>query len=293
MSGSPFHPGELEAQARAGGGSRGSGIRDFMIDQHRAFFESLPFIAVASIDRGWPVATLLAGEPGFIQAPDPHRLDVSAELDPSDPAQRSLTAGAPAGLLGIEFASRRRNRANGVIMSASPRGFVLDVRQSFGNCPQYIQPRDFRTAPAGPRSPETLQRLDREGREAISGADTFFVASAARMDEEAFGVDISHRGGPPGFVRVDGDTLTIPDFKGNRYFNTLGNLVSNPRAALLFVDFAKGDLLHLQGATEIIWDGPAARAFPGAERLWRFRVHRAWRKRGVLPLRWTFRALDV
>ena len=100
-------------------------------------------------------------------------------------------------------------------MSASPRGFVLDVRQSFGNCPQYIQPRDFRTAPAGPRSPETLQRLDREGREAISGADTFFVASAARMDEEAFGVDISHRGGPPGFVRVDGDTLTIPDFKGN------------------------------------------------------------------------------
>ena len=207
MSGSPFHPGELEAQARAGGGSRGSGIRDFMIDQHRAFFESLPFIAVASIDRGWPVATLLAGEPGFIQAPDPHRLDVSAELDPSDPAQRSLTAGAPAGLLGIEFASRRRNRANGVIMSASPRGFVLDVRQSFGNCPQYIQPRDFRTASAGSRPPETLQRL----------------------------------------AGSDGDHLG--------------------------------------------WSGGAR--LPGAERLWRFRVHRAWRKRGVLPLRWTFRALDV
>ena len=52
------------------------------------------------------------------------------------------------------------------------------------------------------------------------------------------GMDVSHRGGRPGFVKLDGDTLVVPDFRGNRYFNTLGNLVSDPRAALVFVDFA-------------------------------------------------------
>ena len=64
----------------------------------------------------------------------------------------------------------------------------------------------------------------------------------------AYGADISHRGGRPGFVRVDGDVLTIPDFRGNRYFNTLGNLIAEPRASLLFVDFETGDLLQLQGS---------------------------------------------
>ena len=42
-------------------------------------------------------------------------------------------------------------------------------------------------------------------------------------------MDISHRGGRPGFVRVDGDVLTIPDFRGNRYFNTLSNLLLEQR----------------------------------------------------------------
>jgi predicted pyridoxine 5'-phosphate oxidase superfamily flavin-nucleotide-binding protein len=53
---------------------------------------------------------------------------------------------------------------------------------------------------------------------------------------------VSHRGGRPGFVRIDGDdTLTVPDFNGNRFFNTLGNLAVHPRAGLLFIDFDNGD----------------------------------------------------
>ncbi len=248
---SPFHPGEIEAQLLAGGGSPGGGIRDSMSAQHRAFFEALPFIVVGSVDAGWPVAAILAGTPGFVSAPDPRTLRVAASLDPSDPAQRSLVAGAPAGILGIQLATRRRNRANGVIASADSRGFVLHVRQSFGNCPQYIHPRDVRAAP----------------------------------DEPEGGVDISHRGGEPGFVRLSGSTLTVPDFSGNRYFNTLGNLVASPRAGLLFVDFARGDLLNLLGTVEIVWEGPEVDSFPGAERIWRLRVERAWRKRAAVPLR--------
>jgi len=208
-------------------------------------------------------------------------------MDPSDPATRAFKTAAPAGLLGIDLATRRRNRANGLIASADRNGFVLDVRQSFGNCPQYIQVREIRRVPSLSQPTERFEQLDPAARDAISRADTFFVASSARTDEATGGVDVSHRGGPAGFVRIDGSVLTIPDFRGNRYFNTFGNLVSEPRAALLFVDFARGDLLHLHGTTEIVWDGPEVRSFPGAERLWRVEVQRGWRRRGALPLRWT------
>jgi predicted pyridoxine 5'-phosphate oxidase superfamily flavin-nucleotide-binding protein len=283
----PFHRGELEAQARAGGGAQGGAIRPRMPDQHRAFFEALPFVAVASTWDGYPVATIWAGPPGFIAAPAPETLRFAGPLDPSDPATAAFTAGAPFGLLGIELATRRRNRANGVITSADPEGVTVAIGQSFGNCPKYIQPREVQRVPPGVTSTEPLTRLDRAATAAITGADTFFIASAARAGEPTGGVDISHRGGPPGFVRVDGDVLTIPDFQGNRYFNTLGNLVSEPRAALLFVDFARGDLLHVQGTTEIQWDGPEVRALAGAERLWRVHVERGWHRRGALALRWT------
>ncbi len=98
---------------------------------------------------------------------------------------------------------------------------------------------------------------------------------------------MSHRGGRPGFVRVDGNLLTIPDFSGNRYFNTLGNFVLNPRAALLFPDFATGDLLHVAGSVEIVWEGDELRRFAGAQRLWRLRVTAGERRRGALGSRWS------
>jgi predicted pyridoxine 5'-phosphate oxidase superfamily flavin-nucleotide-binding protein len=286
MSESVFHPGEIEAQIRAGGGASGGGIRDFMSEHQRQFFGSLPFIAVASVDDGGPVATLLAGEPGFVSALDVYTLRIVADLEPTDPAHRALTVGAPAGLLGIDFAAQRRNRANGFIAQAGERGLAVQIRQSFGNCPRYIHAREVRPAPARREKTEALSKLDAKAREAIAAADTFFVASASRADRSTGGVDVSHRGGPSGFVRVEGDALLIPDYAGNRYFNTLGNLVADPRAALLFVDFGSADLLQLQGTTEIIWDGPQVSAVPGAERIWRLQVLRAYRRRGALPLRW-------
>lgn len=281
MSEWPFHAGELEAQARTGGYARGGIIRARMPDQHRTFFEALPFVVVASTHHGAPVATLWTGAPGFVAAPDPATLRFAVALDAADPATHAFTAGAPFGLVGIELATRRRNRANGVVTAAGPTGVEVAIQQSFGNCPQYIQPREVRTVAAGVASTDAFERLDPEAAAAIARADMFFVATSARTDEPTGGVDVSHRGGPPGFVRVDGDVLTIPDFRGNRYFNTLGNLVSEPRAALLFVDLARGDLLHVQGTTEIQWEGAELRAFTGAERLWRVHVERGWRRRGA------------
>lgn len=287
---SPFHQDELAAQARAGGGASGAGIRDFMPDQHREFFASLPYLFIGTTDaEGWPLATMLTGAPGFIHAPDPVTLRVAALPDARDPAANHFGVGQEIGLLGLDLATRRRNRANGRIAQRDAAGFALAVRQSFGNCPQYIQSRAVSSAPSQPGNAEPLAALDGEARSVISLADTFFVASRSRPESGAAGgADISHRGGRPGFILVEGDTLTIPDFRGNRYFNTLGNLLGEPRGSLLFIDFERGDLLQLQGMAEIDWSDKATGLIEGAQRLWRFHVVRGWRRRAASPLRWAF-----
>ena len=285
----PFHAGELAAQALAGVASRGAGIRPFMPDQHRIFFGQLPWLFAGVLDRdGWPLATALAAAPGFVASPTPTTLSIAALPSEGDPAFDAFRPGSPIGLLGLELETRRRNRANGRIGSIAANGFTVEIAQSFGNCAKYIQIRNrLQDGRDLASTASSLSGLDEEARALIAGADTLFIASAAALDAETGGIDISHRGGRPGFVRVDGDTLTVPDFAGNNYFNTFGNLLQEPRAALLFVDFATGGLLQLQGEAEIVWQGPELARLDGAERLWRFHVKRGWRRAHALSLRWS------
>ena len=107
---------------------------------------------------------------------------------------------------------------------------------------------------------------------------------------------MSHRGGRPGFLRVDVEVdsaglatvcLTMPDYTGNFFFNTLGNLVAWPRAGLLVPDYTDGSLLHLAADAAIELDGEALAEFPGALRLLRLAVRAAWWREGALPLRWS------
>jgi predicted pyridoxine 5'-phosphate oxidase superfamily flavin-nucleotide-binding protein len=197
-------------------------------------------------------------------------------------------------LLGIQPHTRRRNRLNGRVMTSDAQGFDLHVDQSFGNCPKYIQAR--RPEYTGPRSaPPALarmRRLDERAVQLVRGADTFFIATAHPRAREhgapEQGVDVSHRGGKPGFVRIDeGAVLTAPDFTGNSYFNTLGNLQLEPRCGLLFIDFARGDTLQVAARAEIVTEGAELAAFRGALRLLRLRVEAALRTENALPLRWT------
>ena len=282
-----FHQDERAAQALAGQGASRAAIRPFMPDQHRAFFALLPYLfAAASDERGWPMASVLTGETGFVQSPDPVTLRIAALPASDDPARRGFVAGAEIGLLGLDFTTRRRNRANGRLVAVDD-GLTVRIAQSFGNCAQYIQTRRPTSRPANHPTPEELGGLDVAARALIASSDSFFVASRSRPEMGAEGgLDMSHRGGRPGFVGVQGDQLAIPDFRGNRFYNTLGNLLGEPRAGLIFIDFASGDILQLQGTVTIDWhpdDGPA-----GAERLWRVTVERAWRRRGAFPFAWTF-----
>lgn len=296
--GAVFHAGERALQARAGVADQLDALgprvlRSFMPDQHREFFGLLPWVLVGSLDRqGQPWASALAGAPGFMEAATAHALTIRALPHPLDPLAANLREGAPVGLLGLQPHTRRRNRLNGV---AAMRDGAWQVRvgQSFGNCPKYIQahePLAWPDAPA-PSLAHDGPALDVESRELIARADTFFIATAhpdaLHSTDPAHGVDVSHRGGPQGFVRLQGDTLTVPDFHGNLYFNTLGNLVAHPLAGLLFVDFERGDLLWLATTAELHWEGPLLADFPGAQRVVQFHVRHVRRVRSALPLRWS------
>jgi uncharacterized protein len=267
-------------------------LRDFMPDQHREFYARLPFLVVGSLDaRGRPWASLVAGEPGFVSTPDNRTISVRAQALPGDPLGENLVPGAAVGCLGIELATRRRNRANGRIAGAGAHGFDVAVDIAFGNCPKYIQARAVRLAPgqaqSAPAAPNVSATLDAARTHLVEHADTFFIASRHADDDRdpRHGVDVSHRGGRPGFISVrEGKQLVFPDFAGNFHFATLGNVLVDPRVGLLFAGFEQRDLLWITGRAQILWIGPEVEEFQGAERLIVVDIDEARWSEGALPL---------
>ncbi|MEW9843093.1 pyridoxamine 5'-phosphate oxidase family protein [Pseudomonas juntendi] len=292
---SPWHAGEKTLQEKVGVAERMEAfgqkvIRDYMPDQHRTFYHQLPFMVAASVDaQGRPWATLLEGPEGFVSSPDPRQLTIDARLAADDPATPGLVAGQAIGLLGIELHTRRRNRLNGQIRQAVAGQLQVAVEQSFGNCPQYIQLRGYARVAEPAQGRIDATSLDATTVSMIQSADTFFVASYVEHDNGQRSVDVSHRGGRPGFVRVQGNTLTIPDYAGNLHFNTLGNLLVNPRAGLLFIDFSNGNVLQVGGRAEVLLESPAIQAFEGAERLWTLEVDQVVWRPAAVSLRWAFK----
>lgn len=293
---SPFHAGEIAVQERLGVRAKVEAqgrrfIRDYLTEQHQLFYTQLPFLIAGTVDvKGHPWASILIGAPGFLSTPDDRTLQIASRPLVGDPLANTLAEGIDIGLLGIELPTRRRNRLNGTVTAITSNGFTVRVAQSFGNCPQYIQARTVELVKTNhPQSIQEVTTLAEPERTMITAADTFFIATAFHGD--AFnlvrGVDVSHRGGKPGFVRIDDDrTLTFPDFAGNLHFNTIGNLLLDPHAGLLFIDFHCGDLLYLTGTAEVLWESED-QAFAGAERLIRFQILQGYRVEGRLPLRWS------
>jgi len=213
-----------------------------------------------------------------------------ASINEHDPFWNNIQHNPRIASLFLELATRRRLRINGKISRLSADRLLLDVEVCYPNCPKYIQRRHIQleNVKRSENAPSAMdgETLHREQTALIRASDTFFVASA----HAERGVDVSHRGGPPGFVEVvDECTLRIPDYAGNGMFNTLGNLAVNPRAGLVFLDFERNRTLQLTGSTEILWDREdTAGRTGGAQRVWDFRVNR-WRESEThAGLRWEF-----
>jgi predicted pyridoxine 5'-phosphate oxidase superfamily flavin-nucleotide-binding protein len=277
---SVFHEGELAAQKLAG--ERTTAERNSPMIANRImpgaleFLRQQPMVIVGTLsDDGTVWASPLIGKPGFVSSLNGRQ--VYFDLASAAPVKRdilwcNLREGSHMGMLAIELATRRRLRVNGVLSKVSAGELVLDVREAYPNCPKFIQRRKFvweEDAAVSNRLAEAGEGMTLDVRELFAKADTLFLAT----DHAERGADVSHRGGNAGFVQVlDARTLRIPEYPGNGLFNSIGNLMTNPRAGVMALDFDHGRMVQATGK--------ARAELQGTERYIEFKVER-WQ---LLPL---------
>ncbi|MBX7546831.1 pyridoxamine 5'-phosphate oxidase family protein [Streptomyces sp. NPDC004232] len=285
-----YHAGSLAVQELLGVRDRadhvGRSLGQDVKPVAAAFLELQPLLVVGAADPGtgrvWTAA--LTGTPGFARATGPRQMSVVTPQDPPpagrpDPPLASAlrTPGTRVGTIALDPRTRRRMRLNGRLRPTA-RGFAVEADQVFSNCPKYIQRRQSYETVTGraPGTPRLLAELAEEQREFVRRADTFFLATV-----HDGGADVSHRGGNPGFVRVVSPReLSWPDYAGNAMFLTLGNLRTDPRAGLLFLDWTTGDTLQLTGEAHTAFTADGGRSV-------RFTLTEARWAPGALPLRWS------
>lgn len=280
----PYHEGELLVQQRVAeieaARQNGRVISNVIPKGALKFIEQQPMVVVGSIDDQQNIwASVLIGHPGFTTAVNQCTVVFNltwAVCNWSDPFWTNIKRRAQVGVLIIELATRRRLRLNGHITHTAPKRLQLDVAESYPNCPKYIQRRHAKILVTQSlrhsyvSEPRVGQSLEPDQQAFIAAADTFFVASAHPMR----GVDASHRGGNPGFIRVlDDRTLRIPDYVGNSMFNTLGNFMVNPKAGLIFLDFERSRTLQLIGQPKILWKlDDLMHTTGGTQRYWNLKI---------------------
>jgi predicted pyridoxine 5'-phosphate oxidase superfamily flavin-nucleotide-binding protein len=280
----PFHEGELAVQQRAGerdiARRNGVGISSRIVAGALSFLARQRLLAVTvAADDGQLWTSVWCGEPGFVTSTDGERVSIRPGLmtaSPDDPVRRHLAVGREVGVLAIELASRRRLRINGTIEALLTGEIRIVVRESVPNCPKYIQrrqPFDASATEAGKSPTESGRKVDEQRRELVERADTAFVGSV----HPAHGVDASHRGGAPGFIRVvDTTTLRVPDYRGNGMFMTLGNFEVDSRASLAVIDFERRRVVSFSGSARLHFETENAQhPTGGTGRYWDFTV-REW-----------------
>jgi NAD(P)H-flavin reductase len=132
-----------------------------------------------------------------------------------------------------------------------------------GNCPKYLNKKRIVPDIPQPRLVSESVPLVQAAVDLVAKADMFFISSS----NKGLDMDTNHRGGPPGFVRLlsndeRGCVLVYPEYSGNRFYQTLGNLLTKPEAGLAFPDFDTGNILYITGTTEILVQERASRVLP-------------------------------
>ncbi|KDN45806.1 hypothetical protein RSAG8_04639, partial [Rhizoctonia solani AG-8 WAC10335] len=279
-----WHPGELAMQFKLNyvqAVQFAYTSRDHLPPQHRTFHTSnIAFLPLTTLDpesRPWvSLVSSKSGKPGFVESPSEVELVVNADVWDGDPVRENLREGKGklvAGV-GIEWATRRRNKVAGVLRNVGWDGtsmkLDMKVTRTLGNCPKYITVRTVEPSATSPHVVYHKPTLGPDGRlpddvvDFIHRADTIFVGTTYVADpsqEERFPSHLgtNQRGGRAGFVRVrkDGLTLVVPDYSGNRFMNSLGNVQATPLAGITILDFSTGDILYLTGRAQNVFDQPA------------------------------------
>jgi hypothetical protein len=155
----------------------------------------------------------------------------------------------PCGGLAISLALARRARINGVLMSQGDAS-ELTAAETFTLCRKYMAPSlPMEDTPhLGPLTREPLLLNDPWLVGLVARAETVFLASVSPEG----GPDVAHRGGPPGFLKLDAARrrLTGNEYVGDGVFKSAGNVRANGVMTLLVPDHESGDGVELIGRAE-------------------------------------------
>ena len=277
----PFHAGEIALQEQTGERDKailnGRLIGKVIPAPALAFVAQQTYCAVGWIDgTGAAWASLVEGPQGFTSC-DPDGSTVTVALHGGAPLRSTegvrLSPNQHLGMLFIEFGTRRRLRVNGTVTEVDPNGFRLSVVEAYPNCPKYIQKRSGGPGPAA-AAPQGFVRegvgLPEDIDAWLKCTDTMFIASSHAEG----GVDCSHRGGNPGFMKLVSGEIQVPDYPGNSMFGTLGNIRQNPTAGLCLLDFERNEQLHLSGQAALRFGEAPSEETAGTGRWWTFRAER-------------------
>ncbi|KAK1832464.1 putative oxidoreductase [Podospora conica] len=284
---------------------------------------SCPLLAVGALDAaGRPWASLWTGSPagerGFVGPVGDGVLGVQAFVDEDggDPVVEAIFEGVEAGEggvvrpeggkvvagLGIDLETRDRVKVAGRVVVAKKGGggevqVAVGVEESLGNCPKYLNGRVVVPRTGGQGAAEVTWRFGEGGPMGaevlgvLGGADMFFLAT---VEGEGGSMDVNHRGGPRGFVRVErneggagGVVVVYPEYSGNRLYQSLGNLLGDGegRIGVVVPDFETGDVLYLTGKAEVVAGEEAGRVMPHAKVVVRIVVEDGRFVRDGLPFR--------
>lgn len=171
-------------------------------------------------------------------------------LPPAVVGDLCLDSAVPCGALAISLAQARRARLNGEL-EWTPQGYLLTASEAFTNCRKYIAPSHpvADGLHGGPVRREVLGLNDDRLAIAIAGCETSFLASVSPDG----GLDVSHRGGPAGFLRFEPETarLAWDEYVGDGMFKSAGNIRATGKMALLVLDISSGDGYELRGRAEV------------------------------------------
>lgn len=280
-----------------------------------------PLVAFGTLDqRGRPWTTIWGGEAGFCRPIAQGFIGANTEADARfDPVFQELFAtpddelperkivdekvikpegGKPMAALTIDLETRDRVKLSGrfvagAVTSRTDAGtgafqMALQVEESLGNCPKYLNKKHIT-----PHSPHPVLLSDGSGLplpseavDLLAKADLFFISSKHGNGN----MDVNHRGGPPGFMRLFRNeasevTLIYPEYSGNRLYQTLGNLQEDPVAGIVVPDFETGDVLYLTGRTTTLFGDKAAAYLPRTKLAVKIEIDEARFVRDGLPFR--------
>lgn len=169
---------------------------------------------------------------------------------------------------------------------------------ALSNCPKYITARNTLPRTHAQPSVESEQlhlgvdeALPEAVIEFVHTCDTLFLStsyqqSSTRRNDSPSHLGCNHRGGRPGFVRVqNARTLVIPDYSGNRHMSSLGNIQSDNHCGVTFTNFKTGDVLYLTGEARNCAPEEAAKIMPRSRLVTLVKVTGFTLVRDALPFR--------